>query len=749
MSKAVRLPLSFSSIENGIEFENLCADLLESEGFQIKKGSSVGPDGGCDLIVLENRESLTGYTENIRWLVQCKHRGNPYNTIGPREIGNIANIVAEHNADGYFLITDAHLTIGTINQLNAVARSSITRINVAYWDYRILCNHLLTHRYIIEKYLPNLLEPERSELSVLNPFIGLNSYEREHFHLFFGRDVEVHQLLEEIYRANQILLFGPSGCGKTSLINAGVSHTLEIEGVFVLTVRLLDSPVSRFVESIWKHGNNIDIWGETESMEVQDSESLCHSFCTRLEKREEKCLLILDQFEELFLYSNNTQQDEIAKLIEILTGGIGNKGWPKVLISIREDFIGEFRNWTMRNKFLKYWYNSIRLAPPDYEQVYEIITRACESVGAICEQNLIEKIINDLMEISSGPVYLPGFQIVSNELFNYVYSKTSREGNDIKVRLELNHYQTLGSAVGIIERFYDSKLWQSIREKERVPAAKLLMTLTSSKGTRLFRTWDEICNEVGEDPEILEKIRETLVNMRIIKTVASGEVDGYELTHDCLARRISEGMDSKIRDIKMFRELMKTCIDEWRLYQITAGRDRLEVFIRHLNELPLDEEVIKMILASFLCIGWFDNPWLITLPMKDILSASINLLREGNDKIKLAILENIPEILSQHSSDLKLIDPEIKKEFSKTLLSYINEESHEKLLDNATQFLFKLGYRSETLQHILQLPLNDFSDINKWRARVKLLKYFIIEERNIVTGQAINFLRANQIKKNE
>jgi len=57
---------------------------------------------------------------------------------------------------------------------------------------------------------------------VVQPFIGLRSFDLAHRHLYFGREVEAQELLEDLREQPLLMLVGDSGSGKSSLIRAGV-----------------------------------------------------------------------------------------------------------------------------------------------------------------------------------------------------------------------------------------------------------------------------------------------------------------------------------------------------------------------------------------------------------------------------------------------------------------------------------------------------------------------------------------------
>jgi len=61
-----------------------------------------------------------------------------------------------------------------------------------------------------------------------NPYRGLESYDKSHRHLFFGRDTEIEQLLQKITEAHSLtVVLGASGTGKSSLVKAGLLPRLE------------------------------------------------------------------------------------------------------------------------------------------------------------------------------------------------------------------------------------------------------------------------------------------------------------------------------------------------------------------------------------------------------------------------------------------------------------------------------------------------------------------------------------------
>src|SRR5215216_5400487 len=83
--------------------------------------------------------------------------------------------------------------------------------------------------------------------AVARPYKGLDSYQVQDAHLFFGRDRESEQIIAQILSGRMMLLHAQSGAGKTSLLNARIIPLLECKGWMPVRAQPFDDPVL----SIW------------------------------------------------------------------------------------------------------------------------------------------------------------------------------------------------------------------------------------------------------------------------------------------------------------------------------------------------------------------------------------------------------------------------------------------------------------------------------------------------------------------
>src|SRR6266700_1489015 len=216
------------------------------------------------------------------------------------------------------------------------------------------------------------------------PYPGTAPFQdkREDRLVFYGRDQEVHALMELVLSESQVLLFARSGLGKTSLINAGLLEKLRERNFFPVTVRVTDDEDGGPIAAILHRINEEAAIHGVQVKGNQDAPSLWAYFDQVRFLRNEpikskpvslRPILVFDQFEEVFtLLPKDRRETFISDLADLVCGQaprhVRNEalkkldeisddnperqrimdlayGRPiidvKVLISIREDFLAE------------------------------------------------------------------------------------------------------------------------------------------------------------------------------------------------------------------------------------------------------------------------------------------------------------------------------------------------------------------------------------------------------------------------
>ena len=238
-----------------------------------------------------------------------------------------------------------------------------------------------------------------------NPFRGLEHFDYQHRAIFFGRDAEVSELLEQLLRreaagAPGVLVDGASGSGKSSFLRAGVLPALVHPGSQPTDIEqaLRLRPVHDAVRcAIWRAGllpanpaetklvqSILDCWRRLpELAECLDGDHLTLSNLLGQRRQfwppERRFVWLLDQFEELFtLGLSESVIDTFGRfLIDLQSDGV----W--TLASIRADAVPQLRQHpSLRQVFGsnggQYYLGTINATALD-----DVINRPAQAAGLI------------------------------------------------------------------------------------------------------------------------------------------------------------------------------------------------------------------------------------------------------------------------------------------------------------------------------------------------------------------------------
>ena len=153
--RRVEAEIDFTQL-NWEQFEQLCVDLLEAEGFtNVVPSGGWGGDQGRDIAAQESITSRTGKQWTVQWMVQCKHYAVSGRSVGHRDVTGIIDFLSTHNADGLFVITDTSLTASLVKKLEEFDRDKRLPYRTAFWDGHRLQNLLLDrHPKLLLRYFP-------------------------------------------------------------------------------------------------------------------------------------------------------------------------------------------------------------------------------------------------------------------------------------------------------------------------------------------------------------------------------------------------------------------------------------------------------------------------------------------------------------------------------------------------------------------------------------------------------------------
>ncbi len=143
-----RLP--FEELLSSMEFQQLCAELLQAEGCKNISGLGTGNDLGKDILIDVPISSPLGYRFE-KFIVQCKWYKTA-NNVGHAEIGDIISYMSLHNAKGILMITSSEFTGTAVNKMDSINNDNRSPYEIKYWNGFSLSRLLLKHPQLIRKY---------------------------------------------------------------------------------------------------------------------------------------------------------------------------------------------------------------------------------------------------------------------------------------------------------------------------------------------------------------------------------------------------------------------------------------------------------------------------------------------------------------------------------------------------------------------------------------------------------------------
>lgn len=268
------------------------------------------------------------------------------------------------------------------------------------------------------------LSRQNSAVSILeNPFPGLRPFEPKEAHLFFGREGQNEEIIENLSANRFAAILGASGSGKSSLIYCGLLPTLyggflhngRAEWRVVIT-RPGTSPIENLAFSIagaFAKGSNADI--DPDAMMNQALLKRSADGISKVIKQSglssnENVLILVDQFEEIFRYQYSSNQsdalDNVEHFINLLVDVVKQQELPVyVVVTMRSDFIGDCSPF---QKFTRLINDSHYLIPRmTREDFRKAITGPVAVGGGQISDQLVQLLLN---EMGNNPDHLPILQ---------------------------------------------------------------------------------------------------------------------------------------------------------------------------------------------------------------------------------------------------------------------------------------------------------------------------------------------------
>lgn len=399
-----------------------------------------------------------------------------------------------------------------------------------------------------------VLEPRHS------PYQGLIPYNEEDAAFFFGREKETRLIIANLFASPLTIFYGPSGVGKSSVLRAGAVHQLNQR-----------ADLGVIVQSDWKDDPLTYLRSKAAALAGLDNDpNTIPSFgdflieCSSRLKR--RLMIILDQFEEYFLY--HPEADEFTAQF---SKAVMQSNIPvSFLISLREDALAKLDRFEGRIPIL--FDNYLRLEHLDDAGAKSAVEHPVEKYNELylsgkepyrIEAGLVDEVLEELktghvalnraglggiQNESSKTIETPYLQLVMTRLWNEETRSDSHMLRSVTLK-------NLGGAEKIVRTHLDSVMKQLTRG-QRILASRVFQYLVTPSGTKIALKASDLASYANSAPGKIEPLLQRLTqrDVRLLRVVdsATEKEMSYEIFHDVLGSPILDWRARFQRRQRMF-----------------------------------------------------------------------------------------------------------------------------------------------------------------------------------------------------
>jgi eukaryotic-like serine/threonine-protein kinase len=373
-----------------------------------------------------------------------------------------------------------------------------------------------------------------------NPYRGLRPFEATHRGLFFGRGLEIGELVERLRTDAVTIVTGDSGVGKSSLCRAGVVPAI-LDGAIgnqrkweALTMIPGRRPLTALANAV----------GDPSLAQrvLEDPEELPRELQRRAGK-EKGIVLFVDQMEEMVTVADALEAAALDAGLARLTEGVPGI---RIIMTVRADFLAKIAALPRIGRELSRLLYFVSPLPP--ERIRDVVTGPATATGVEFESpELIQSLVDATAQAGSGGLPLLSFALA--ELWE------RREGTTITQAA----LDTMGGVAGALARHGDNVI-SGMSSTERANIRRVLLRLVTSVGTRARRTAAELDVSAGTKVAL-----DALVKGRLLVVHHGDEGTTYEVAHEVLVNgwgTLREWLDDDAED-RARRERLAAAATEW------------------------------------------------------------------------------------------------------------------------------------------------------------------------------------------
>jgi uncharacterized delta-60 repeat protein len=396
-----------------------------------------------------------------------------------------------------------------------------------------------------------------------NPYRGLLAFREQDADFFFGREAVSVDLWERVRRSPLVSVLGPSGSGKSSLVFAGVLPEVRANVEWaVVSMRPGGDPFRELAFALLPlleaDRSETDRLREVPKLSdaLRSSDIALANVLRRILERtgRTRLLVILDQFEELFTLSAETEQ---RTFLDCWLAALKTPDPPwRVLLTLRADFLAQALLYRPFADTLNAG-ETVLLAPMSRDDLRAAVREPACLHGVTFEGGLVERILDDVEE---APGQLPLLEFALTQLWERQESR------------HLTHaaYEAIGGVEGSLMHHAEA-VYQEFSEEEREDVRRVFIQMvTPGEGTQDTRR-RALRTELGAAR--WRTVRH-LADARLLVTGQDANGQEYaEVAHEALIQSwptLREWMQAD-RSFRRWQERMRLLARQWQESKMDEG----------------------------------------------------------------------------------------------------------------------------------------------------------------------------------
>lgn len=456
--------------------------------------------------------------------------------------------------------------------------------------------------------------------NITNPYVGLRSFEADEYNLFFGRDEQIRDIIDNLTQTKFAAVIGYSGSGKSSLIKSGVIPALKNKSsenknmsweIGISTpgydpIRNLSKTLVELYPSDKKSKVSVD---EIAQLLSGNDTSIEDAILKINDQHSGNCLLIIDQFEEIFNLSRNDDFDKCKHFVNLILNTLNTKeSKVNIILTLRSDFIGNCTEFSGLPEALnKSQYLIPRLSEMQFK---EVINGPLIEVKYSISEALLHILTKD---IDNNQDQLPILQHAMMRTIEYWKEESSE--NEV---IDVHHYKSIGTMKKALSNHAD-EAYEELNDAEKDGCNKMFKVLANFQNLKVTRNpikFSDLVSITAVEPKILINVINTF--RRSDRSFLSPK-EGIEITdetiidisHESLLRlwtRLRVWIKEEMESSEIYKNLCETAA----FYQEGKGslliNPELEIVLKwRENQKPTEKWGLRYDISFLRAINFLDD----------------------------------------------------------------------------------------------------------------------------------------------